>query len=82
MQTERIRKILANIIEQRDYSKRIEKLENEQCDPLVELINQVLAETEKRGKKLENQKKSLKDQVLVRTADLEKSNQQWALDKP
>lgn len=81
MYTDRILKILENIIEHRDYSQRIDKVDDEQYDPLVELINHVLAETEKRGKKIELQKKSLKEQVAVRTADLEKSNQQLILDK-
>ncbi len=78
MNTERIRKILEKVIEHRDYSLRIDQSED---DPLVELINTVLAETEKRGTKIELHKKSLQDQVAVRTADLEKSNQRLVLDK-
>jgi signal transduction histidine kinase len=81
LHTERFRKILENIIAQRDYSQRIEKVEDDQYDPLIELINTVLAETEKRGEKIEVQKKSMKEQVAVRTADLEKSLQKSALDK-
>lgn len=78
MDTERIRKILEKVIEHRDYSLRISQSGD---DPLIELINTVLEETEKRGDKIELYKKSLKDQVAVRTADLEKTNQQLALDK-
>jgi signal transduction histidine kinase len=78
LDTERIRKILEKVIEHQDYSLRIDKSEG---DPLTELINTVLEETEKRGEKIELHKKSLKDQVAVRTVDLEKSNQQLALDK-
>ena len=57
---------------------RIDKPED---DPLIELINTVLEEAEKRGEKIDQHKISLKDQVSVRTADLEKTNQQLALDK-
>jgi signal transduction histidine kinase len=78
LNTERIRKILEKVIEDRDYSLRIDQSED---DPLIELINTVLQETEKRGEKIELHKKSLQDQVAVRTADLEKSLQQLALDK-
>ena len=81
MSTERIRKFLENIIAQRDYSQRIDKFEDDLYDPLIELINTVLEETQKRGEKIELYKKSLKEQVAVRTADLEKTNQQLALDK-
>lgn len=78
MDTERIRKILEKVIEHQDYSLRIDRSEG---DPLIELINTVLEETEKRGEKIELHKNSLKDQVAVRTVDLEKTNQQLALDK-
>ena len=81
MSKERIRKFLENIIAQRDYSQRIDKFEDDLYDPLIELINTVLEETQKRGEKIELYKKSLKEQVAVRTADLEKTNQQLALDK-
>jgi signal transduction histidine kinase len=81
LSTERIRKFLENIIAQRDYSQRIDKFEDDLYDPLIELINTVLEETQKRGEKIELYKKSLKEQVAVRTADLEKTNQQLALDK-
>ena len=81
MSTERIRKFLENIIAQRDYSQRIDKFEDDLYDPLIELISTVLEETQKRGEKIELYKKSLKEQVAVRTADLEKTNQQLALDK-
>ena len=81
MSTERILKFLENIIAQRDYSQRIDKFEDDLYDPLIELINTVLEETQKRGEKIELYKKSLKEQVAVRTADLEKTNQQLALDK-
>ncbi len=79
MSTERIRKILENIVAQRDYSQRIDKFGDD--DPLIELINTVLEETQKRGEKIDLHKKSLKEQVAVRVADLEKTNQQLALDK-
>ncbi len=78
MDTERICKILEKVIEHQDYSLRIDKSEG---NPLIELINTVLEETEKRGEKIELHKKSLKDQVAVRTVDLEKTNQQLALAK-
>jgi len=78
LSAERIRKILEKVIEHKDYSLRIDQSEN---DPLIELVNTVLAETEKRGEKIELNKKFLQDQVAVRTADLEKSLQQLALDK-
>ncbi len=78
MNTERIRKTLEKIIESRDYSLRIEESED---DPLIKLINTVLEETEKRGNKIELQKISLKDQIAVRTVELEESNRQLALDK-
>ena len=81
MNTERIRKILENIIAQRDYSQRIDKFGDDLYDPLIDLINTVLEETQKRGERIELHKKSLKEQVAVRTADLEKTNQQLALDK-
>ena len=61
--------------------QRIDKFEDDLYDPLIELINTVLEETQKRGEKIELYKKSLKEQVAVRTADLEKTNQQLALDK-
>lgn len=79
MNTERIRKILADIIARRDYSLRIDQSEGD--DALIGLINTVLEETEKRGDKIQLHKNSLRDQVAVRTADLEKSHQQLALDK-
>lgn len=78
MNTERIRKILEKVVEHQDYSLRIDQSAGV---PLIELINAVLLETERRGEKIELYKKSLKDQVAVRTADLEKTNQQMALDK-
>ena len=81
MHTERIRKLIENIIERQDYSQRLDKQGDDKFDPLVELINTVLEETEKRGEKIDLLKNSLKEQVAVRTADLEKSNQQLALDK-
>ena len=81
MNTERIRKILENIIAQRDYSQRIDKFGDDLHDPLIDLINTVLEETQKRGERIELHKKSLKEQVAVRTADLEKTNQQLAFDK-
>ncbi len=78
---ERIRKILANIIVHKDYSHRVDKIGDEHYDPLIELINTVLEETQKRGEKNELYKTSLKEQVAVRTADLDTSNQKLALDK-
>ncbi len=81
LSTKRIRETLENIIAQRDYSQRIDKFGDDLYDPLIELINTVLEETQKRGEKIELYKKSLKEQVAVRTADLEKTNQQLALDK-
>ena len=81
MNTERIRKILENIIAQRDYSQRIDKFGDDLYDPLIDLINTVLEETQKRGERIELHKKSLKEQVAVRTKDLEKTNQQLAFDK-
>ena len=81
MNTERIRKILENIIAQRDYSQRIDKLGDDLYDPLIDLINTVLEETQKRGERIELHKKSLKEQVAVCTKDLEKTNQQLAFDK-
>ena len=78
MNAERVRKTLEAIIEHQDYSLRID---NSDKDPLIELINTVLEEAEKRGEKNDQHKTSLKDQVTVRTADLEKNNQQLALDK-
>lgn len=81
MNTEHIRKILESVVTQRDYSLRIDKVGDNDCDSLIELINTVLDEAEKRGGKIKLHKKSLKDQVAVRTADLEQSNQQLALDK-
>jgi signal transduction histidine kinase len=81
LHTERIRKLIENIIERQDYSQRLDKQGDDKFDPLVELINTVLEETEKRGEKIDLLKNSLKEQVAVRTADLEKSNQQLALDK-
>ena len=79
MSTERIRKALEKIIERRDYSERISKVGDNDCDPLIDLINTVLEETEKRGEKTDQ--KSLQEQVAVRTSELEKTNQQLALDK-
>ena len=81
LSTRRIRETLENIIAQRDYSQRIDKFGDDLYDPLIELINTVLEETQKRGEKIDLHKKSLKEQVAVRTADLEKTNQQLALDK-
>ncbi len=78
---ERIRKSLANIVEQRDYSLRVDNIGDEHCDPLIDLINTVLEETEKRGEKLERQKKSLNEQIAVRTADLDRTSQNLILDK-
>lgn len=78
MSTERVQKILETVIERQDFSLRIDKAED---DPLISLINTVLEEAEKRGEKIEQHKTSLKDQVAVRTADLEKTNQQLTLDK-
>jgi signal transduction histidine kinase len=78
---ERICKTLEKIISHQDYSQRIDNFEDEQYGPLVELINHVLEEADKRGKKYNLQKKSIKEQVAVRTADLDKSNQQLSLDK-
>ena len=81
LHAERIRKILENIVKDRDYSQRIDKTGDDHFDPLIEKINAVLEETEKRGEKIEHHKKSLKDQVAVRTAELEKSLQKSALDQ-
>ncbi len=78
MDTERIRKTLEKVVEHQDFSLRIDESED---DPLIAVINTVLEVTEKRGEKIELYKKSLKDQVAVRTVDLEKTNQQLALDK-
>ncbi|MZH03188.1 MAG: hypothetical protein F3745_07300 [Nitrospinae bacterium] len=78
LSTERVQKILETVIERQDFSLRIDKAED---DPLISLINTVLEEAEKRGEKIEQHKTSLKDQVAVRTADLEKTNQQLTLDK-
>ncbi|MBT3921265.1 MAG: hypothetical protein HOF21_01695 [Nitrospina sp.] len=81
LHAERIRKILENIIEDRDFSQRIDKVGDDHFDPLVEMINAVLEETQKRGEKIEHHKKSLKDQVVVRTAELEKTLQKLTLDQ-
>jgi signal transduction histidine kinase len=81
LHVEQIFKILEYIVEHRDYSQRIDKVEDKQFDPLIGLINTVLEETQKRGEKIELQKQSLKDQVAVRTADLEQSHQKMALEK-
>jgi signal transduction histidine kinase len=78
---EQIRKTLENIIEQRDYSQRVDKIGDDQVGRLIDLINTVLEETQKRGEKVELQKKSLQEQVAVRTAELEKSLQKLGLDK-
>ncbi|MBT5469541.1 MAG: hypothetical protein HOK41_02960 [Nitrospina sp.] len=64
-----------------NFTSQLEKTGDDNIDPLIEVINSLLQEVNKRDEKITLQKKSLKSQIEIHTAELEDSNKKLALDK-
>ncbi len=67
--------------EQGNFSSQLEKTGDDSVDPLIEVLNSLFQEINKRDEKIALQKKSLKSQIEIHTAELEDSNKKLALDK-
>jgi len=78
--------VAQDVIRQQDYSRRAEKISDDEVGVLVESFNDMLSEIERRTGALEESKREterlnaeLEQRVLERTAQLERSNRELAV---
>ena len=78
--------VAQDVIRQQDYSRRAEKISDDEVGVLVESFNDMLSEIERRTGALEDSKREterlnaeLEQRVLERTAQLERSNRELAV---
>ncbi|MBC8285829.1 MAG: hypothetical protein H8E32_18600 [Nitrospinae bacterium] len=76
-----LRTNLERVLEEKNFASKIDKTGEGKTDALIGLINSLLQEIQNRDEKIALQKKSLKSQIEIHTAELEKSNEKLSLEK-
>ena len=69
------------ILTDKNFTSKIKTTGDEKTDLLIEQIQSLLTEVQKRDEKIALQKKSLKAQLEIHTSGLEETNKKLALDK-
>ncbi len=70
---------LESFLNDRNFSEKLQNVEEEDLNPLIEQVNDLLEEIKKGEDKLNQYKKSLKAQIAVRTDELKKEKESFEI---